>query len=83
MTSIRRRKYLKRTLAVKGEHTAMSPFAYVGPLSKIIILGDVALLHPCRMLRWDAKPMKTTNDDDVDRSLFMRRLAPRDHMKWR
>jgi predicted dehydrogenase len=70
------------TLAIKGEDTAMSPFSYAGPLSEIIVLGDIALLHPGRTLRWDAKNLKITNDAAADKSLFMRRLAPRDHMRW-
>jgi len=70
------------TLACKGEDTAMSPFEYAGPLSEIIVLGDVALLHPGRKLLWDAKNLKITNDEAADKSLFMRRLAPRDDMGW-
>ena len=70
------------TLACKGEDTAMSPFEYAGPLSEIIVLGDIALLHPGRTLLWDSKKMKITNDDAADKSLFMRRLAPRDDMNW-
>jgi len=70
------------TLACKGEDTAMSPFAYAGPLSEIIVLGDVALLHPGRTLKWDAEKMTITNDEAASKSLFMRRLAPRDDMGW-
>ena len=70
------------TLACKGEDTAMSPFEYAGPLSEIIVLGDIALLHPGRKLLWDSKNMKITNDEAADKSLFMRRLAPRDYMNW-
>ncbi len=70
------------TLACKGEDTAMSSFEYAGPLSEIIVLGDIALLHPGRTLLWDAKNMKITNDEEADKSLFMRRLAPRDHLNW-
>ncbi|MHC5056017.1 MAG: Gfo/Idh/MocA family protein [Planctomycetota bacterium] len=70
------------TLACKGEDTAMSPFEYAGPLSEIIVLGDVALMHPKRTLLWDSKNMKITNDEAADKSLFMRRLNPRDGMGW-
>ena len=70
------------TLACKGEDTAMSPFEYAGPLSEIIVLGDIALLHPGRTLLWDSQNMKITNDAAADKSLFMRRLAPRDHINW-
>ncbi|MCP4258927.1 MAG: Gfo/Idh/MocA family oxidoreductase [Planctomycetes bacterium] len=70
------------TLACKGEDTAMSNFEYAGPLSEIIVLGDIALLHPGRKLLWDSKNMKITNDEAANKSLFMRRLAPRDHLNW-
>lgn len=70
------------TLACKGEDVAMSSFDYAGPLSEIIVLGDIALLHPGRTLLWDAKNMRITNDEEADKSLFMRRLAPRDHLNW-
>ena len=70
------------TLACKGEDTAMSSFEYAGPLSEIIVLGDIALMHPGRLLRWDSKKMKITNDEAANQSLFMRRLAPRDDMGW-
>ena len=40
--------YENFTLACKGEDTAMSPFEYAGPLSEIIVLGDIALQHPAR-----------------------------------
>ncbi len=70
------------TLACKGEDTAMSSFDYAGPLSEIIVLGDIALLHPGRTLKWDAKNMKITNDEEADKSLFMRRIAPRDDLNW-
>ena len=70
------------TLACKGQDKAMSTFDYAGPLSEIIVLGDIALLHPGKTLLWDAKNMKITNDEAADKSLFMRRLAPRDDMNW-
>ncbi|NQT85321.1 Gfo/Idh/MocA family oxidoreductase [bacterium] len=70
------------TLACKGEDTAMSQFEYSGPLSEIIVLGDIALLHPGKTLAWDAPNMKITNDDAANKSLFMRRLAPRDDKGW-
>jgi predicted dehydrogenase len=70
------------TLACKGKDTAMSSFEYAGPLSEIIVLGDIALLHPGKTLLWDAKNMKITNDEAANQSLFMRRLDPRDHMDW-
>jgi len=70
------------TLACKGEDTAMSPFSYAGPLSEIIVLGDIALLNPGVTLQWDAPKMQITNHEAANKSLFMRRLAPRDAMGW-
>ena len=70
------------TVACKGEDTAMSALDYAGPLSEIIVLGDIALLHPGVTLLWNTKNMKITNHEAADKSLFMRRLAPRDDMNW-
>ena len=70
------------SLACKGQDTAMSSFEYAGPLSEIIVLGDVALLHPGETLLWDSRNLKITNNEAADKSLFMRRLAPRDEAKW-
>lgn len=69
-------------LACKGEDKAMSSFDYAGPLSEIIVLGDIALMHPGKTLEWDSQGMKITNDEAANNSLFMRRLNPRDDMGW-
>jgi len=53
-----------------------------GPLSEIIVLGDIAAMHPGQKLFWDSQNMKFTNNDDADESAFLRRLAPRDYMDW-
>ena len=60
----------------------MSNFEYACPFMETLILGDVALTNPGRKLIWDAKNMKITNDEEADKSMFMRRLAPRDEMGW-
>lgn len=70
------------TLACKGEDKITSPFEYAGPLSEIIVLGDVALMHPNKTLEWDAETMTITNDEAANNSLFMERLNPRDDMDW-
>jgi len=77
-----RSHYENFTLACKGEDKAMSSFDYAGPLSEIIVLGDLALLHPGKTLQWDAKNLRIPNDEAANKSLFMKRLAPRDNMKW-
>jgi len=74
--------YENFSLACKGEDTAMSSFDYAGPLSEVNVLGDIALMHPGKTLKWDAKKMKITNDKAANKSLFMRRLKPRDDMGW-
>ena len=69
-------------MAIQGEDTAMSHFYYVGPLSEVIVLGDIAAMHPGKKLHWDAENMRITNDEEANKSPFMRRLAPRDVMEW-
>ena len=53
-----------------------------GPLSEIIVLGDIAAMHSGQKLLGDSKNMKITNSDDGDKSVFSRRLAPRDDINW-
>jgi predicted dehydrogenase len=77
-----RHHYENFTLACKGEDTIMSPFEYAGPLSEIIVLGDIALQHPGKTLLWDAEGMKITNDEAANQDIFMRRPAARDDMNW-
>jgi predicted dehydrogenase len=70
------------TLACKGEDTAMSSFAYAGPLSEVVVLGNIALIHPGTTLQWDAEKMEITNNEAANNSLFMRRISPRDNLNW-
>ncbi len=70
------------TKAIVDGGKAMSNFEYACPFTETLILGDVALMHPGRRLLWDAKNMKITNDEAADKSIFMRRLKPRDEMRW-
>ena len=70
------------TMACKGEDRAMSSFDYTGPLSEVVVLGNIALIHPNTTLNWDAARMEITNNDAANRSLFMRRISPRDEMNW-
>ncbi len=70
------------TMACKGEDKIMSPFEYAGPLSELIVLGDIAMMHPGDKLLWDSKNMKITNHEAANKDMFMRRLAPRDDMNW-
>lgn len=68
--------------AILNGGTAMSNFDYACPFSETIILGDIALTNPGRKLLWDSKNMKITNDEQANKSIFMRRLAPRDNLGW-
>jgi len=77
-----RSHYQNFALACKGQDTAMSTFEYAGPLSEFIVLGDIALMHPGVTLKWDSQNMRITNHDAANKSLFMRRLNPRDEMNW-
>ena len=70
------------TEAILGNDKAMSNFKYACPFSETLILGDIALMHPGKTLKWNAKKMKITNDDAANRDMFMRRLDPRDDMGW-
>jgi hypothetical protein len=71
------------TNAIRGiDKEAMSNFDYAGPLSEIIVLGDIAMMHPNVKLLWDSKNMKITNNEEADKSPFMRRLNPRDERNW-
>ncbi len=60
----------------------MSSFDYAGPLSEVVVLGNIALLHPGAILKWDAAKMEITNHEAANKSLFMRRISPRDDMGW-
>jgi len=68
--------------AIQNNKKAMSNFEYACPFTETLILGDVALMNPGRELLWDAKNMKITNDEDANKDMFMRRMAPRDDMNW-
>ncbi|MCP4758394.1 MAG: Gfo/Idh/MocA family oxidoreductase [Fuerstiella sp.] len=70
------------TMACKGEDTPMSSFDYAGPLSEIVVLGNIALTNPGRTLNWDSKKLKITNDEAANQSLFLHRLDPRDDLNW-
>jgi predicted dehydrogenase len=69
-------------MACKGQDKAMSSFDYTGPLSEVVVLGNIALLHPGADLSWDSTKMEITNHEAANKSLFMRRISPRDAMKW-
>ena len=52
--------------ACKGGKPACSNFEYSGPLSEMVLLGNLAVRFPDQRLLWDGPNMKVTNDDDAD-----------------
>ncbi len=55
-----KRHYLEWILACKGGPPAMASFAYAGPLTETVVLGNVAL-RAGRKIEWDGPNMKITN----------------------
>ena len=48
--------------ACKGGEPASSNFDYSGPLSEMVLMGNLAVRFPNRRLLWDGDNMKVTND---------------------
>lgn len=53
--------YTQWTDAIKGTAKTSCPFAYSGPLTETVLLGNVAL-RTGQTLRWDSAKMSTDND---------------------
>jgi predicted dehydrogenase len=49
-----------------GEKTE-SFFAQTGPMTEAILLGTIAIRAPGKILKWDAKGMKITNDKEANK----------------
>ena len=62
--------------ACKGGKPASSNFDYAGPLTEVILLGNVAL-RAGRKLDWDGHKMKATNAPEADRY-----IRPEYHNNW-
>jgi hypothetical protein len=52
--------------ACKGGKPASSNFDYSGPLSEMVLMGNLAVRFPSRLLQWDGEAMKVTNDAEAD-----------------
>ncbi|MEW6747613.1 MAG: Gfo/Idh/MocA family oxidoreductase [Planctomycetota bacterium] len=52
--------------ACKGGKPAGSNFDYSGPLSEMVLLGNLAIRHPGRKLLWDGASMQVTNDAEAN-----------------
>ncbi len=48
--------------ACKGGEPASSNFDYSGPLSEMVLMGNLAVRYPDRRLLWDGEKMEVTND---------------------
>jgi predicted dehydrogenase len=52
--------------ACKGGKPACSNFEYSGPLSEMVLLGNLAVRNPDARLLWDGPNLKVTNDREAD-----------------
>ena len=52
--------------ACKGGKPASSSFDYSGPLSEMVLMGNLAIRNPGRKLLWDGLNMQVTNDPNAN-----------------
>ena len=52
--------------ACKGGKRASSNFDYSGPLSEMVLMGNLAVRFPDRRLVWDGEKMAVTNDSEAN-----------------
>lgn len=52
--------------ACKGGKAASSNFDYSGPLSEMVLMGNLAVRFPNRRLLWDGEKMEVTNDAEAN-----------------
>jgi len=52
--------------ACKGGKPASSNFDYAGPLSEMVLMGNLAVRFPNRQLLWDGEKMQVTNDQEAN-----------------
>ena len=48
--------------ACKGGPAASSNFDYAGPFTETVVMGNLAVLNPDKVLLWDGENMRMTND---------------------
>jgi predicted dehydrogenase len=53
--------------ACKGGEPACSNFNYSGPLTEMVVMGNLALRRLGEKLSWDGENMKVTNDDEANK----------------
>jgi predicted dehydrogenase len=52
--------------ACKGGDPASSNFDFSGPLSETVLMGNLAVRNPNRLLLWNGKKMEVTNDAEAN-----------------
>lgn len=52
--------------ACKGGPAASSNFDYSGPFTETVVMGNLAVLNPDKVLLWDGENMKMTNDEQAN-----------------
>ncbi|SPE60918.1 putative dehydrogenase [Verrucomicrobia bacterium] len=52
--------------ACKGGAPASSNFDYSGPLTEMVLMGNLAVRFPNRQLLWDGQNLQVTNDKDAN-----------------
>jgi len=52
--------------ACKDGKPASTSFEYAGPLSEVVLMGNLAVRFPNRILLWDGEKMKVTNEPAAD-----------------
>jgi predicted dehydrogenase len=52
--------------ACKGGKPASSHFDYSGPLSEMVLMGNLAVRFPDRQLLWNGEKMEVTNDSEAN-----------------
>lgn len=52
--------------ACKGNGPACSNFDYAGPLSEMVLMGNLAVRYPNQRLLWDGEKMEVTNNKEAN-----------------
>ncbi|MBN1359848.1 MAG: Gfo/Idh/MocA family oxidoreductase [Sedimentisphaerales bacterium] len=52
--------------ACKGGPAASSNFDYAGPFTETVVMGNLAVLNPDKLLEWDGENMRMTNDETAN-----------------
>jgi predicted dehydrogenase len=52
--------------ACKGGPAASSNFDYSGPFTETVVMGNLAVLNPDKVLDWDGENMRMTNDETAN-----------------